>query len=104
MVGIPPLQAGKEGAMTTRIVDPREIMEQVGQALFGRKWRAELGDSFKPVVSMRTINRMMANPPTGVTREPHRQQMLALIDKRMKTLDSLRKSVADQPAYPEALE
>ena len=72
--------------------------------LFGRKWRAELGDSFKPVVSMRTINRMMANPPTGVTREPHRQQMLALIDKRMKTLDSLRKSVADQPAYPEALE
>lgn len=87
--------------MTARKVDPREIVEQVGVALFGRKWRAQLGESFDPPETMRFINRVMhPDNPTGVVREHHRQQMMELIDRRIATLTALRKRVEDQPAYP----
>jgi hypothetical protein len=85
--------------MTARKFEPREIMRQVGEALFGRVWRAELAEQFDPPESMRFINRCMAEPPTGVLREPHRQQMLSMIDRRLRALEALRKRVADQPAW-----
>jgi hypothetical protein len=74
-------------------------MEQVGQALFGRRWRAELGESFDPPESMRFINRCMAEPPTGVIRETHRQQMLALIDARLGRLEALRTRIENAPPF-----
>jgi hypothetical protein len=86
--------------MTARKFEPAEIMRQVGEALFGRVWRAELAEQFDPKESMRFINRVMhPTAPTGVLREPHRQQMLDMIDRRMKALETLRKRVADQPAW-----
>lgn len=87
--------------MTARKVDPRELMEQVGTGLFGRKWRAELAENFDPPESMRFINRVMhPDNPTGVVREHHRTQMMNLIDRRLAALAALRKRIEDQPAYP----
>lgn len=88
--------------MTARKIDPRDAMELVGKGCFGPRWRKPLSEAFSPPESMRFINRaMQPKKPTGVIREHHRQQMLALIDKRMKGLADIRKRIEDQPAFPD---
>lgn len=75
------------------------MMEMVGQACFGRRWRAELGESFDPPESMRFINRaMQPERPQAVIRESHRQEMLRIIDQRIKRLIEVRGRIAAQEA------
>ena len=87
--------------MSAGHLDARRMMELAGIACFGRRWRAELGESFEPPESMRFINRaMQPDRPQAVIRERHRLQLLALIDRRIGLLQTARQLIAGQPPLP----